>query len=57
MRWPGKKAERSFFLDFFVTFFVKKKSNERELNLLEMNSCGKNYDYKSRLRRDAISNL
>jgi hypothetical protein len=26
VRWPGKKAEHSFFLDFFVTFFVKKKS-------------------------------
>jgi len=24
-RWPGKKAEHSFFLDFFVSFFVKKK--------------------------------
>jgi hypothetical protein len=25
VRWPGKKAEHSFFLDFFVSFFVKKK--------------------------------
>jgi hypothetical protein len=36
---PGKKAEHSFFLDFFaclsvrqVTFFVKKKSKARERN-------------------------
>jgi len=25
VRWPGKKAEHYFFLDFFVSFFVKKK--------------------------------
>ena len=25
VRWPGKKAEHSFFLDFFVTFFVQEK--------------------------------
>jgi hypothetical protein len=25
VRGPGKKAERSFFLDFFVSFFIKKK--------------------------------
>jgi hypothetical protein len=28
VRWPGKNAEHYFFLDFFVTFFVKKKSKE-----------------------------
>jgi hypothetical protein len=30
VRWPGKMAEHSFFLDFFVSFFVKKKRKERK---------------------------
>jgi hypothetical protein len=25
VRWPGKMAEHSFFLDFFLSFFVMKK--------------------------------
>jgi hypothetical protein len=28
VRWPGKMAEHSFFLDFFVSFFVMKKRKE-----------------------------
>jgi hypothetical protein len=31
VRWQGKMAEHSFFLDFFVSFFVKEKRKERNL--------------------------
>jgi hypothetical protein len=33
-RWQGKTAEHSFCLDFFVSFFVKKKRKIENIRLL-----------------------